>query len=100
MRRFEKGLLILLAGLGAGYWGFGLLLVLMVPGDFSNPAYRYKVPLLIINRLMGTGLFAIFELAVIKNRIRSSRMGWLIFSAVLAGEVLGAYLIEGLLMYQ
>lgn len=98
--RFEKVVLIILAGLGAGYWGYGLLLVLMIPGEYADYFNKYKVLFLITNRVIGTGIFLLFELAIIKNWIRRRRLAWPLFFVILAVVILITYFFEGVMVYR
>ncbi len=89
--RFEKVILICLAGLGAGYWGYGLLLLFIVPGDYNYYIERFNWFLAVLEGIIGTGIFLSFELAIIKNWVKERRKAWSLFFIVLAGSVLYQY---------
>ncbi len=84
--RFEKVVLIILAGLGAGYWGFGLMLYLIIPGE-----YKYWFG---IEMGFGAGMFLMYEVAILKNRINKRFMAWTLFFMVLILAIGSLYLIE------
>ncbi|MBE0428693.1 MAG: hypothetical protein IBX61_02340 [Thermoleophilia bacterium] len=86
--RFEKIVLIILCGLGAGYWGIGLGLYLLIPGEAKF--------WLGIQGGIGVGLFLLYQVAVLKNRIRGRLAAWTLFFAVLALAVGSLYIIEAL----
>lgn len=85
--RFEKIVLIILAGLGAGWWGYGLLLYLSIPGEYK--------PWFGLEMLVGTALFLIYDIAIIKRRIERRTSAWILFVAVLIIPLGLVYLIEG-----
>jgi len=84
--RFEKVALIILSSLGAGYWGYGLMLYLMIPGE-----YKYWFG---IETGVGAGMFLIYGVAIGKNRINRRLTAWALFFVVLIFASLIVYLIE------
>lgn len=89
--RFEKVVLIILAGLGAGYWGYGVVLLFMVPGDYNYYIDRSNWFLAVLEGIIGAGIFLSFELALIKEWVKGRRKAWSLFFIVLAGSVLYQY---------
>ena len=91
---------MILAGLGAGFWGYGLLFVLLFPGEFADYFNKYKVLFIIISKVIGTSVFLLFELAILKNWIRRRRRAWPLFFVILTGVILTTYFFEGVMVYQ
>lgn len=89
--RFEKVILIILAGLGAGYLGFGLLLLLSVPGDYNFHNNKYDWLLAFLEVLIIFSFFLSYELVIIKDLVRERRKAWLLFFLVIMGSVLFHY---------
>lgn len=77
-------ILIILSGLGTGYYGYGLLLVLMFPGEYYDSFHKQQTPLLVAEAAIGLGLFLFFEIAILKNWIKKRRHVWPLFIAFLA----------------
>jgi hypothetical protein len=90
--RFEKVLLIILAGLGAGYWGYGLLLYLSIPGEYK--------PWFGIEMGAGVVLFFIYEFAIIKNKVMKRSTAWFLFCTVLIVALGLVIFIEDILNIQ
>ncbi|MHB1149815.1 MAG: hypothetical protein ACYC6B_06505 [Thermoleophilia bacterium] len=88
-------MLIILTGLGAGYWGYGLFLVLITLGERAN----HEDLLFFTNRIIGTGMFVFFEVAIINKRIQRRLLAWSLFLVILVAAVAFTYLFEGVLAY-
>ncbi|MBE0428691.1 MAG: hypothetical protein IBX61_02330 [Thermoleophilia bacterium] len=86
--RFEKVVLVILAGLGAGYWGYGLLLVIMFPGEFRDYFHKWNVLILLIERGIGFGLFLIYGLAIQKKWVKKRYLAWGLFVFTLLFAIL------------
>ncbi len=96
INRFEKIVLVILAGLGAGWWGIGLVLALTIPGEYNYYNERYKWVLWVIETGVPVGCFLMYNLAILKNRITRRRTAWPLLFALVAGTVLFTYLFETL----
>ena len=92
--RFEKAILIILAGLGACYWGYGLMLALTIPYEYSYPTSKWF--LFVIEMVIPIGIFLSYGLAILKKRIQRGRTAWPLFFAVLVFTILFTYLFETL----
>ncbi|MHB1390609.1 MAG: hypothetical protein ACYCXF_05145 [Thermoleophilia bacterium] len=86
INRFEKVVLIIVAGLGAGVWGFGLLLALAVPYEYGYPALKWF--LTVAEQIIEVSIFLFFQLAIINGWIKGRRNVWLLFFIVLASSIL------------
>ena len=80
INRFEKVVLVIRAGLGAGLWGFGLLLTRGVPYEFGYPKIKWFLS--VTEQVIGVSVFLCFQLVVIKSWIKGRRQAWLLFFTV------------------
>lgn len=90
--RFEKVILLILSSLGVGYWGYGLLLLIAVPGDYNYYTDRSDWLLAVLEGIIGATIFLAFEVVIIKNQVKERRKAWPLFLMVLAGSILFQYL--------
>ncbi|MBE0428695.1 MAG: hypothetical protein IBX61_02350 [Thermoleophilia bacterium] len=88
INRVEKIVLVILAGLGAGYWGIAVGLYILIPGEYKFWFF--------IEGAIGVSLFLLYQVAILKNRIRGRFAAWLLFIGVLMIAVISLYLIETL----
>lgn len=88
LSRAEKVIMIILSGLGAGYWGYGLLLYLTIPGEYK---YWFGMEM-----GFGVGLFLLFEVAILKKWINRRLTAWVLFFIVIILAIGSLYLIEAL----
>mgnify|MGYP001574027738 FL=1 len=92
--RFEKAVLIILAGLGAGWWGIGLLLALSIPGEYNFNSNRNRWFLWMIENGVPVSCFLIYGWAILKNRITKRHIAWPLLLIIIIGAILFTYLFE------
>lgn len=81
--RFEKIVLMILAGLGTGFWGYGLLFMLSYPRE--SPDY---VPWGIMESAIQISIFFIFGFATYKGWVKMRRFVWPLFLTVIVVSLL------------
>lgn len=88
---------MILSALGAMLWGYGLLMILLFPREFSDSLRKWNVVIHIFERGIGTGLFLAYGLAIQKNWLKKRYLAWGLFFGTVSFAILSVIVLRSFL---